>query len=483
LENRTLYRGGGIMTKPTIGLEIHIQLLTQTKMFCRCKASFGDPPNTNICPVCMGYPGALPIPNKRAVEMAIMLGIALHGNIELISDFSRKNYFYPDLPKGYQITQDTIPIIRDGFIKMNEQQTVHLERIHIEEDSAKMIHGNGNNQTHINFNRAGVPLLEIVTRPCMHSHEEAGVFLEKLKQIISYLGISTGRMEEGALRCDVNVSISDSDTVLGQKVEVKNLNSFRSVMRAIQYEVKRQKECLENNCPILSETRTWIEEESKTITMRVKDSKSDYRYFPEPDLRSLVVTEDMVEHAKSKIPELPDEAFQRLVSSCSLSTYEAQLLTSSPDMLRYFDECILGFPHPKIVFNWISSELMKIMNDRNCSIFDIGVTPKNLQKLLLLIQNGTISGKIAKDLIPQIIDTGKNPQDIVNEQGLSQVTDEHFLQEVVEKVIRDHPKELERYHSGEEKLFGMFMGSCMKETKGKGNPTLINTILRKALKK
>jgi aspartyl-tRNA(Asn)/glutamyl-tRNA(Gln) amidotransferase subunit B len=261
------------------------------------------------------------------------------------------------------------------------------------------------------------------------------------------------------------------------------LNSFRSVMRSIQYEVKRQEECLQNNRPILSETRTWIEEESKTITMRVKDNKSDYRYFPEPDLRSLVLTEEMIDHARSTIPELPGEAFQRLVSSYSLSDYEAQLLTSSPDMLQYFDECIQDFPYPKIVFNWISSELMKIMNDRNCTIFDIGLTPKNLQKLLLLIQNGTISGKIAKDLIPHIIDTGKNPQDIVSEQGLSQVTDEKYLQEIVEKVIRDHPKELERYCSGEEKLFGMFMGSCMKETKGKGNPTLLNTILREALKK
>ncbi|MDD4614823.1 MAG: Asp-tRNA(Asn)/Glu-tRNA(Gln) amidotransferase subunit GatB, partial [Caldisericia bacterium] len=360
---------------------------------------------------------------------------------------------------------------------------IELERIHIEEDSAKMIHETGSEETYIDFNRAGLPLLEIVTLPCLHSHEEAGIFLEKLKQIISYLGISTGKMEEGALRCDVNVSLSKSNTVLGQKVEVKNLNSFRSVMRSIQYEILRQEDCLNANQPIIAETRTWSDEESKTITMRVKDSKSDYRYFPEPDLRSLVVSDDMVDQAKKAIPELPQEAFHRLITSFSLTEYEAQLITSAPDLLRYFDQCIQDFPHPKLIFNWISSELLKIMNETNCSVFETGISPKNLQELLKLIQNDTISGKIAKDLLPKIMDTGKNPCDIVNEQGLLQVTDDALLKEIVTKVLLDHPKELERYHNGEEKLFGMFMGSCMKETKGKGNPKILNSILREALKK
>ncbi len=471
------------MIKPTIGLEIHIQLLTETKMFCRCKSSFGDSPNTNICPVCMGYPGALPVPNRKAVEMALMLGIALDGEIQLVSDFSRKNYFYPDLPKGYQITQDSIPIIKGGYISIREDSTVFLERVHIEEDSAKMIHETGDDQTCIDFNRAGIPLLEIVTYPCIHSHEDASIFLEKLKQIVSYLKISTGKMEEGALRCDVNVSISQSDDTFGQKVEVKNLNSFRAVMRSIQYEVQRQTELLEKGLPIIAETRTWNDEESKTLQMRIKDSKSDYRYFPEPDLRSLVVSEAMLEKAKLSIPELPQDAYDRLITVHGLSEYDAQLLTTSPDILQYFDECIEDFSDPKAASNWISSELMKIMNDRNCTIYQIGISPKKLQELLKLIQNETISGKIAKGLLPQLIQTGKNPSDIVKEQSLLQVMDDNVLREIVEKVLQDNPQELERYHAGEERLFGMFMGACMKATKGKGNPKLLNTILREALKK
>jgi aspartyl-tRNA(Asn)/glutamyl-tRNA(Gln) amidotransferase subunit B len=431
----------------------------------------------------MGYPGALPVPNSKAVEMALMLGIALNGDIQLVSDFSRKNYFYPDLPKGYQITQDSIPIIKGGYITIREDSKVSLERMHLEEDSAKMIHETGDDQTYIDFNRAGIPLLEIVTYPCIHSHEDAGIFLEKLKQVVSYLKISTGKMEEGALRCDVNVSISRSEDTLGQKVEVKNLNSFRSVMRSIQYEVYRQTEYLEKGLPIIPETRTWNDEESKTVQMRVKDSKSDYRYFPEPDLRSLVISEDMIENAKSSIPELPQDAYNRLITVHGLSEYDAQLLTASPDILQYFDECIKDFSDPKTVSNWISSELMKIMNDRNCSIFEIGISPKKLQELLKLIQNETISGKIAKDLLLQVIQNGKNPSDIVKEQGLLQVTDDKVLHEIVEKVLQDNPQELERYHAGEEKLFGMFMGACMKATKGKGNPKLLTTILRKALKK
>ncbi len=468
------------MRQPTIGLEIHLQLLTETKMFCRCKASFGDLPNTNVCPVCMGYPGALPVPNKKAVEMGILLGKTLNGTVNLISDFSRKNYFYPDMPKGYQITQDTIPLISNGYLVVGES-SVQIERVHVEEDSAKMIHENESKKTLINYNRCGVPLLEVVTAPCIKKPEDAGLFLEKLQQLVMYLGISTGKMEEGALRCDVNVSLDNPDGSLGQKVEVKNLNSFRAVVRAIKYEIERQDDCLNKHENIFSETRTWDESKGETVTMRIKDSKSDYRYFPEPDLHSLFVTEEMITNTVSQMPELPHQACKRLKDNYNLSEYDISLMTENPETLQYFDECLSHFEDAKLIANWISSEIMKCMNKKNCSINEVGIQPSQLTDLLSLIKKGTISGTIAKTVFEEVIETKKNPSVIVQEKGLLQVTDENALKETVIEVLRENEKEVERYKAGNKKLFGLFMGQCMKKTKGKGNPKILNKILMEVL--
>ncbi|MCK5848621.1 MAG: Asp-tRNA(Asn)/Glu-tRNA(Gln) amidotransferase subunit GatB [Caldisericia bacterium] len=469
------------MRQPVIGLEIHIQLLTKTKMFCRCKASFGDEPNTNICPVCMGYPGALPVPNKEAIKMGITLGLAINGEVQCVSDFSRKNYFYPDMPKGYQITQDSIPLIKNGHISVSDE-IVKLERIHIEEDSAKMLHEPGTDKTLINFNRAGVPLLEIVTLPCLKTAKTANIFLEKLKQIITYTGISTGKMEEGALRCDVNISLTNPDGSLGQKIEVKNLNSFKAVAKSIEYEIERQNKVLDAGGKIIPETRSWDESKSETFIMRIKDGKADYRFFPEPDLKSLFVTQEMIDEARKNMSELPGQAVERLIKTHNLSEYDASLITSSKEILHYYDLCMKDFQDPKLLANWISSEILKIMNKNNCYINEVGIKPMQLTELLSLILKGTISGKIAKDVLLVVIETGKNPSEIVKEKGLLQVSDTDSLRKIVSEVLEENKNELERYKNGEQKLFGLFMGQCMKKTKGKGNPKMLQTILKELLR-
>jgi aspartyl-tRNA(Asn)/glutamyl-tRNA(Gln) amidotransferase subunit B len=469
------------MRQPVIGLEIHIQLLTKTKMFCRCKASFGDKPNTNICPTCMGYPGALPVPNREAIKMGIKLGLAVNGEIQYVSDFSRKNYFYPDMPKGYQITQDSIPIVKNGYIEV-EDEVVKLERIHVEEDSAKMLHEPGTDKTLINFNRAGVPLLEIVTLPCLKNAKTADIFLDKLKQIITYLGISTGKMEEGALRCDVNVSLTNPDGSLGQKIEVKNLNSFKSVTKSIAYEIQRQNEVLDSGEKIIQETRSWDESKSETFIMRIKDGKADYRFFPEPDLKSLFINHEMIDSARLNMPELPEQAIERLINTNKLSEYDAGLIASSKELLHFFDSCMKDFADPKLLANWISSEILKIMNKNNCCIDQVGIKPKQLSELLSLISKGTISGKIAKDVLLDVIETGKDPNEIVEEKGLLQVSDSDSLRQAVKEVLAENNEALERYKNGEQKLFGLFMGQCMKKTRGKGNPKMLQVILKELLK-
>lgn len=468
------------MFSPVIGLEIHIQLLTKSKMFCSCSTNYGASPNSNICEVCLGYPGTLPAINKEAVKMGIMLALSLNCKINNVSSFYRKNYFYPDLPKGYQITQFDLPLSENGLLSV-EGKDIRIRRIHLEEDSAKLIHKE--DEILIDFNRCGIPLIELVTEPDIASPEEAGEFLEKLKEIVDFLGISSGKMEEGALRCDVNVSLKNEKGEFGTKVEIKNLNSFKSVVKAIKFEMDRQNNLLEKGESILSETRAFNEENETTILMRSKETLNDYRYFPEPDLLLLSVKDSEIEEIRSTLPELPHNAYMRLIEKFGLSNEEAKLLISSKDILSFFDECSKLFSDYKAIVNWISSEVLKNLNKMNKSLKDIQLNPENFTKMLTLIKEGKISGKIGKTILEEMMITDKDPDDIIKEKGLIQLSDSDALESIIVEIITNNPKEVSMYRSGRKNLFGFFMGEAMKKTNGKANPVLLREIMLEKLEK
>ncbi|MFN3740946.1 MAG: Asp-tRNA(Asn)/Glu-tRNA(Gln) amidotransferase subunit GatB, partial [Thermodesulfovibrionales bacterium] len=467
-----------------IGLEVHAQLLTESKMFCGCSTRFGSEPNTQTCPVCIGMPGVLPVMNKRALEFAIKTGLAMNCEISPYSRFARKNYFYPDLPKNYQISQYELPICEHGFIEIvidGERRRIGITRIHMEEDAGKSIHEGGNFSL-IDLNRAGVPLMEIVSEPDIRSPGEASEYMRKLRSILRYLGVCDGNMEQGSLRCDANVSVRPvGSTEFGVKTEIKNINSFKFVEKALDYEIKRQIRILEEGGRIIQETRLWDSDSGKTVSMRTKEEAHDYRYFPEPDLVPIVVEKKWVEEIRKTLPELPDAKRARFISEYGLPEYDSDFLVSEKAMADWFEEAVRLGGQPKTVANWIQGELMRLLNEDSKSIEECPMSPEQLVGMLKLIENGTISGKIAKTVFEEMYKTGKKATDIIKEKGLVQISDSSVIERAIDEVISKNPSEVERYRAGEEKLFGFFVGQVMKLTKGKANPQLVNEILKKRL--
>ena len=473
-----------------IGLEVHAQLLTDSKIFCGCSTQFGQDPNHNACPVCTGFPGVLPVLNKRVVEWAVKAGLATHCKIAPASVLARKNYFYPDLPKGYQISQYENPICTGGFVDLEvnaSAKRVRLTRIHLEEDAGKSIHDAHGNASLVDLNRAGVPLLEIVSEPDMHSSEEAGAYLRTLRAILQYLGICDGNMEEGSFRCDANVSVRPEATEkLGTKVEIKNLNSFRAVEKALAFEIERQVDALTGGGEIVQETRLWDEQREETRAMRSKESAHDYRYFPEPDLLPLTIDEKWISQIGSTLPELPTARKRRYMTDYGLPAYDAELLTARKDVADYFENAVKAHGNAKALSNWIVGDLFRVLKERRLDeqlyMASWPVPAPLLAKLVQLIDQGRISGKIAKAVFEQMLDSGKTPEQIVGEQGLEQVSDLSSIEAAVDQVLSSHRQQVDQYRSGNEKVFGFLVGQVMKATQGKANPQKVNEILRGKLR-
>jgi len=474
--------------EPVIGLEVHAQLNTQTKIFCNCSTEFGAPPNTHICPVCTGQPGVLPVLNKKVVEYAIKMGLATNCSIARVSRFARKNYFYPDLPKGYQISQYELPLAERGYVEIlvdGEKKRIGLTRIHMEEDAGKLVHPGSFTDTPyslVDYNRAGVPLIEIVSEPDMRSPQEAGAYLRTLRTILIYLEISDGNMEEGSFRCDANISVRPSGTTsLGTRTELKNMNSFRNVERALEYEIERQIAALESGETVLQETRLWDAGMGVTRTMRGKEEANDYRYFPDPDLLPLVVEESWVEEVKGTLPELPSERRDRLVSQYGIPIYDAEVITAEKAVANYFEECVKVCNVPKLASNWVMVEVLRELKEQQSEISKFPVTAAHLGEMILMIEKGTISGKIAKTVFAEMVSTGDSPEKIVKDKNLVQVTDQGTIENVADEVIAENPAQVERYRGGKIKLLGFFVGQVMKKTGGKANPQMVNTILKEKL--
>jgi len=475
--------------EPVIGLEVHAELLTRSKIFCACSAAFGGEPNTNVCPVCLGMPGLLPVLNRRVVDFAIRLGLATHCAIAPSSRFARKNYFYPDLPKGYQISMYELPLCTGGYLDLlvdGQSRRIGLTRIHMEEDTGKNIHEPNADTSLVDFNRSGVPLLEIVSEPDMRNVAEAGAYLRTLRSILQYLEICDGNMEEGSFRCDANVSVRPvGTTTLGTKVEVKNMNSFRSVEKAIAYEIERQAAALGRGEPLRQETRLWDAEREETRPMRSKEFAHDYRYFPEPDLLPLVVDRTWVDDARATLPELPAPRRERFVRDYQLSTYDADVLTQRKDIADYFEAAIAAGAAPKEMANWVTTELLRIVHDekldRALVIRDWPVTPTQLARLATLVQSGTINRNTAKALIPRLRGTTRDPQELVAAEGLGQVSDRGALEAAVADVVARHPAQIAEFRSGKERVLGFLVGQVMKATGGKANPQVVQELLRAAL--
>ncbi len=467
-----------------IGLEVHAQLLTKSKVFCGCSTEFGNPPNTNVCPICLGHPGVLPVLNKKAVEFTVLMGLAVNCKINKKSVLARKNYFYPDLPKGYQISQYELPICEDGFIYVdsdNSQKKIRIKRIHLEEDAGKSIHDQGY-ETLVDLNRCGTPLMEIVSEPDLRTAKEAYSYLYKMRQIVQYLGICDGNMEEGSLRCDANISVRLKGTEkLGTKTEVKNMNSFKSVERAINHEIERQIGILEDGGEIVQETLLWNAELNEASPMRSKEEAHDYRYFPEPDLLTVVISDKWKKEIAGQLPEMPDKRKEKLISKYNLPEYDAEILTQTKPVADYFENVISFTDDNKSASNWIMGDVLKAINEQKLDIKDFPVSPDKLAKLINLINKGTISGKIAKDIFPEMLSEGKDPELIIKEKDLVQITDVSSIENIVEKIIESHQDEVKQFLDGKEKVLGFFVGQIMKETKGKANPKLVNELLRKKL--
>jgi len=471
-----------------IGLEVHAQLSTNSKVFCTCSTRFGAPPNSQTCPVCIGMPGALPVLNRKIVEFTIKAALATHCTIAPLSQFARKNYFYPDLPKGYQISQYELPLATRGYLEIDiagESKQIGIHRIHMEEDAGKLFHGENlgdPRSSYVDLNRCGVPLIEIVSEPEIHSPEEARAYMTKLRDLLRYLEVCDGNMEEGSLRCDANVSLKPvGATELGVKTEVKNMNSFRFVQKALEYEMERQQRLLEQGQTIVQETRLWDSARGITLSMRSKEEAHDYRYFPEPDLVPLVVDPAWIEKIRASLPELPDAKKARFISQYGIPEYDAGILTASKALADYFEGCVRIHPEPKIVGNWIMGELLREMNKDDREIEDCPVTPEHLAELLTLIEEGTISGKMAKEIFTEMYGSRRSPREIVTEKGMAQISDERALDEVISRVISDNPDQVAAYRQGKEKLFGFFVGQIMKATKGQANPQRVSELLRRRL--
>jgi aspartyl-tRNA(Asn)/glutamyl-tRNA(Gln) amidotransferase subunit B len=468
-----------------IGLEVHAQMLTETKIFCGCSTKFGSEPNTQTCPICIGMPGVLPVLNKKALEFAIKTGLAMNCKIASYSRFARKNYFYPDLPKGYQISQYELPICEGGYIEIVVDGTVKkigITRIHMEEDAGKNIHEIGTPYSLVDLNRAGVPLMEIVSEPDIRSPKEAVEYMKKLRTLLRYLDVCDGNMEQGSLRCDANVSVRPvGRKELGVKTELKNINSFRFVEKALDYEIRRQIKILEEGGQIIQETRLWDPVAEITQSMRTKEEAHDYRYFPEPDLVPIMVDQEWVNTIKSILPELPDEKRARFISEYGLPEYDADFLTSEKSIADWYERAVKAGGKPKTVSNWVMVELMRLLNEENKSIDECLIRPEQLADMLRFIDEGVISGKIAKTVFEEMYRSGKDSGQIVKEKGLVQISDEEQIENIIDEVLSKNPKEIERYRSGDEKLIGFFVGQIMKATSGKANPKIVNELLKKKL--
>jgi aspartyl-tRNA(Asn)/glutamyl-tRNA(Gln) amidotransferase subunit B len=472
-----------------IGLEVHAQLLTESKIFCGCSTKFGQAPNQSTCPICAGFPGVLPVLNKKVVEFAIRAGLATHCEIARSSRLARKNYFYPDLPKGYQISQYELPICTNGHINITitgAVKRIRLTRIHMEEDAGKNIHDLRIDASLVDLNRAGVPLLEIVSEPDIRSAEEAGCYLRTLRAILQYLGICDGNMEEGSFRCDANVSVRPEGTsALGTKVELKNLNSFKAVEKAIEFEIRRHVETLAEGGRLIQETRLWDPDREETRSMRTKEFAHDYRYFPDPDLLPVVIDEEWIGEIRTALPELPDARKACFMSEHDLPAYDAKLLTSRKDIADYFESAMRTHRNPKAIANWMTGDLFRLLKERKLDeklyITDWPVRADNLAALIALIDQGKISGKIAKTVFDAMSDSGRSPQEIVAEKELEQVSDSERIEKAIDQVLAAHPKQVTDYQAGNQKIFGFLVGQIMKATQGKANPQKANEILKRKL--
>jgi aspartyl-tRNA(Asn)/glutamyl-tRNA(Gln) amidotransferase subunit B len=475
----------------SIGLEIHVELATESKMFCGCPTTFGEKPNTQTCPVCLGLPGSLPVINKKAVEYTIKVGLALNSEIALTSQFHRKNYFYPDMPKNYQISQYDLPLCQGGFLEVEIDgaiSRVGITRVHLEEDTGKLVHMGGAGRiagaeySLVDFNRAGVPLIEIVTEPDIKSPEEARAFAQKLRSVLLSLGVSDCSMEKGSMRVDANVSVRPKGhPELGVKVEVKNMNSFRSLFRALAYEVKRQVELLNSGSEVSQETRHFDESKGITVVLRTKEYAHDYRYFPDPDLVPMVFQPAWIEELRESLPELPDARKKRFIEVYNLPAHDANVLTLSKTMADFFEETVKLHKDPKTVSNWLLGEFSFHLNRTGLDIEECAVTPKHLAEMLKMIEENIISTKIAKEVFTEMFETGKLPQVIVEEKGLVQIVDEKEISQIIDLVLEEHPKAVEDIKKGKSKAMGFLVGQVMRLTKGKANPQLVNKILKQKL--
>ncbi len=477
-----------------IGLEVHAQMLTETKAFCGCSTKFGSEPNTNVCPVCLGMPGVLPVLNRRLVEYIIRMGLAVQCRIAPRSVFARKNYFYPDLPKGYQISQYEEPICLGGTVEIDLEgggkKSIGITRIHMEEDAGKSIHDAGPD-TLVDVNRCGVPLIEIVSEPDIRSPREAALYLARVRQLVTYLGICDGNMEEGSFRCDANVSVRrKGETKFGTKTEVKNMNSFRYVERALEYEIGRQIGLIEDGGKVVQETLLWDAEEGAALPMRSKEEAHDYRYFPDPDLVPVLVGQEWIEEIRRTLPELPVARRDRLVSQLGLPRYDADLLTADKDVAEYFEAALGALADgrggatqelAKSVSNWVMTDVLRVMGERKIAMAEFPIAPSNLAAMIALIQDGTISGKIAKEVFEEMLATNEDPRTVVARKGLVQVSDTSVIEDAVDKVVAMNQAQVAKYLEGNEKIFGYFVGETMKSMKGKGNPKLVNEILKRKL--
>lgn len=472
-----------------IGLETHVQLSTKSKIFCSCSTSFGAEPNSNTCPVCIGMPGVLPVLNRQVAHRAIKVGLAVGGKIAKWTKFDRKNYFYPDLPKGYQISQYDLPIVDGGKLDIlvdGAHKTIGITRIHMEEDAGKLIHGENlgdPSSSYVDLNRAGVPLLEIVSEPDIRSSEEARRYMDKLKTILQYLEVSDCNMEEGSLRCDANISVRPvGQKEFGTRAEIKNVNSFRYLQKAIDFEIKRQCALLDEGGTVVQETRLYDEKNDRTISMRGKEEAHDYRYFPDPDLPPLVIGDEWVEQVRSELPELPDAKAQRFMADYGLPEYDALVLCATRVTAAYFEEAAKGAKSPKVVSNWVMGEVLRVVKEKGAAPDTIPVTPAMLAKMVGMIESGAISGKIAKTVFEEMATSGKDPEKVVEEKGLAQITDTSSIEAEVDKILAANPTQVADYKAGKVKLIGFFVGQVMRATRGTASPDMVNSILKEKLK-